>query len=162
MRTDDDGRMYDHGYRNQRLAGVLRSWPSEVDAGQETRDHSELILEALDSVELEDGCFALSDIDTALKVNEWRQIIEHSRIPVMAWCVRSTYDPEGKFSPGNTVVWAAFMTKAQAEQWLPYWKKRFARRIETGDIYEVVKCPALLSKMLTESADPDDEDWNPK
>lgn len=158
MREDNEGRRYDHGYHNQRLAGVLRSW-SGVDAEQQIRDHAALIVEAIDSVELEDGCFALSDIGTALKIDQWRQIVEHSRIPVMAWCVRSTYDPEGHFSPGNTVVWAAFMTKAQAKQWLPYYEKKFASRIESGDIYEVVKCPAPLYKLFTEGADPEGEDW---
>lgn len=160
MRTDDDGRHWDHGYSDQRLAGVLRSWFVDDQAGNVLHDSAKSLLEALDLVNIEGGCFALSDIEVALRVDELRQIIDHFRIPVMAWSVRSTYNPEGTFSPGSTVVWAAFMTKKQAMQWLPYFEKKFERRIENGDVFEVVKCPAPLFRMYAITTDPDQENWS--
>ncbi len=156
---DDDGRLWDHGWVKQRMAGVLRSWPTGM-SGQRMKDSAELLLEVLDSVDFEDECFVLNDVETALEINRLRQIIEHISIQVVAWCVRSTYNPEGEFRPGDTVVWAAFLTKKQAEVWLPYYEKKFENRIEHGDVYEVVLCPAPLNRIYTEGANPGDQDWS--
>lgn len=158
MRHDNDDYHWDHGYHDQRLAGTLRSWP--IDGAEDAlRDSARSLLEVLDSVDTENGCFALGDIEAALRIDQLRQVINNSRVPVMAWCVRSTYDPEGFFNPGGTVVWAAFLTRKQARLWLPYFERKFKRRIENGDTFEVVRCPASLHRVYVDTADPDQENW---
>ncbi|KKL62447.1 hypothetical protein LCGC14_2185140, partial [marine sediment metagenome] len=90
---------------------------------------------------------------------EWRRYHEIAlgRVPVAQ--IQQWYDPEGFFNPGGTVVWAAFLTRKQARLWLPYFERKFKRRIENGDTFEVVRCPASLHRVYVDTADPDQENW---
>ncbi len=80
----------------------------------------------------------------------------HAAPRLMAWCVVGIYNPEGDFRPGDEVVWSAHHTEAAARAWLPFWERKFARRIERGDTYEVKWHPTDLIHLCTPEARPED------
>jgi hypothetical protein len=49
---------------------------------------------------------------------------------VMAWCVVTTYDPNGSFAPGRDVIWSAHFTQEDAELWLPAWDGYLKRPLD--------------------------------
>lgn len=97
-----------------------------------------LELEALGQASVLDRARAASDF--AMLADLAGRMTPH----VTAWCVVSTYNPNGSFRPGQDVTWSGHSSREEAERLLPLWEKHLNKR---GDAFKVDYRPINVSQV---------------
>jgi hypothetical protein len=103
-------------------------------------------------VQLEDqGAPIAERVEQAATVALLASAVRQHYAMVSAYCVVSTYDPDGSFRPGADVVWSGHLSQEEAERVMVWWQAHLNR---ANDVWRVEYQPVAVHYMKRDGWEP--------